>query len=281
MTIHAYYGDISHLKNEQRMFEDLLTQLKLHWEYSEDWIYLFYNTMWSGQEIDVIAFTKEAIIVIDLKNYSGELHGTENGEWSINNLIQVKGGSQINPFVQIRKNKFAVLNWFKSSGLFSNQNLGFISGCIIFNELSSKQLDLSQVAKKWFFVTDIPNSTDTLSKIQSNGISISDTDIQYLINIMKLKEYSWNKNNQPRDINFVISNDNIASLKISQNEPSLLLKYSLNNKLGKQFSEGRIIYILFTTTVVVSLIIAFTIASNMANSGLGGRYILKVMFGKF
>ena len=31
MTIHAYYGDVSHLKNEQKMFEDLLTQLKLHW----------------------------------------------------------------------------------------------------------------------------------------------------------------------------------------------------------------------------------------------------------
>ncbi|WP_228262368.1 MULTISPECIES: nuclease-related domain-containing protein [Acinetobacter] len=84
MTIHAYYGDISHLKNEQKMFDDLLTQLKLHWGNSEDWIYLFYNTMWSGQEIDVIAFTKEAIVVIDLKNYSGNLVGSENGEWLIN-----------------------------------------------------------------------------------------------------------------------------------------------------------------------------------------------------
>lgn len=109
MTIHAYYGDVSHLKNEQKMFEDLLTQLKLHQGNSEDWIYLFYNTMWSGQEIDVIAFTKEAIVVIDLKNYSSNLVGSENGEWQINGELEVQGGSQINPFVQIRKNRFAFL----------------------------------------------------------------------------------------------------------------------------------------------------------------------------
>lgn len=61
------------------MFEDLLTQLKLHWGNSEDWIYLFYNTMWSGQEIDVIAFTKEAIVVIDLKTIQAIWLGRKMG----------------------------------------------------------------------------------------------------------------------------------------------------------------------------------------------------------
>lgn len=270
MTIHAYYGDYSHLKNEQNMFEDLLTQLKLHWEYSEEWIYLFYNTMWNGQEIDVIAFTQDAIIVIDLKKYSGELFGTENGEWLINNEVPVKGGSQINPFVQIRKNKFAVINSFQSSGLFSNQNLGFISGCIIFDELSNKNLELSQVVQKWFYVTDIPNSVDTLSKIKSNGINISSDDITYLISKMKLKEYSWNKDNKPRDIRFIISNDNQnhTTTVISHHQPSLPLKNTLNKVVGKTFHQGKFEYILFILTILISLSVSFMFASKIKNNGL-------------
>lgn len=238
MTIHAYFGDNSQLNKEKLMFEDLLTQLKLNWQYSEDWVYLFYNTMWSGQEIDVIAFTQNSIVVIDLKNYSGDLSGSENGEWLIDQNVQVLGGSQINPFVQVRKNKFAVLNWFQLNGLFSNQNLGFISGCIIFNELSSKNMELSVGVKKWFFVTDIAHSVDTLSNIRSNGIDLSKDDVVYLVDRLKLREYIWDKNKTPRDIRYTLLEDtNVVQDNSFNHIPAVELKYSLEKSLIKNLKS--------------------------------------------
>ena len=278
MTIHAYYGDVSHLKNEQKMFEDLLTQLKLHWGNSEDWIYLFYNTMWSGQEIDVIAFTKEAIVVIDLKNYSGNLVGSENGEWQINGELEVQGGSQINPFVQIRKNRFAVLEWFKSAELFTDQNLGFISGCIILNELSSTQMDLSHSVRKWFYVTDIANSVDTLSRLHTKGISLASDDIVYLVNKLKLKEYSWDQGVAPRERNLIQSDDRDTPSDNSRDQSSAPIKYTLHDQMEKKFKGVLAPYLFFYGTVIICLAIAFHIANGMKGEGVG--YLFSLIFGR-
>lgn len=280
MAIYAYYGDYSQHKNEQLMFNDLLTQLKLHWQYSDEWIYLFYNTMWSGEEIDVIAFTQHAIIVIDLKNYSGDLSGAENGEWLMNSSVAVLGGKQINPFVQVRKNKFAVLEYFQSHGLFSNQKLGYISGCIIFNELKSKQIDLSTKVKRWFYVSDIAHSVDTLSHIKSTDINLAQDDMQYLVKSLSLKEHIWDQHKKPRDICYHFNDDALPTVsKHSHSAPSnLKLKYSLEKKVKSELDVHFKGYIIFCITVIVVLAISYQIALNMQESGLGVFYIHSIFF---
>lgn len=281
MTIHAYYGDYSQHKNEQIMFNDLLCQLKLNWQYSDDWIYVFYNTMWSGQEVDAIAFTRHAIIVIDLKNYSGSLTGAENGEWLIDASTPVLGGSQINPFVQIRKNKFAVLEWFKAQGIFTSQNLGFISGCIIFNELHSRNIELSNNVKKWFYVTDIPHAADALMNISSSGISLAEDDIEYLIGRLKLKRHDWDQTQTPRDIRYPLADEAVASSlsAANQSRPSIALKHSLSRQAERELPSFSSAYLAFFATVGIALFIAFNIASGMQGSGQGPFYILKLFFG--
>lgn len=281
MTIYAYYGDYSQHKNEQLMFNDLLTQLKLQWQYNDEWIYLFYNTMWSGEEIDVIAFTQHSIIVIDLKNYSGDLSGAENGEWIINSSIPVLGGKQINPFVQVRKNKFAVLEYFQSHGLFSNQNLGFIAGCIIFNELSHKHIDLSAKVKRWFYVSDIAHAADQLANIKSTDINLAEDDMQYLVRHLSLKEHRWDQYKQPRDILYDLGDDVLPTVSPnSHSAPShIQLKYSLEKKVKSEIAFYLKEYVSFFITLTVVLTIAYLIAANMQKSGLGIFYIHNILFG--
>lgn len=279
MSIYAFYGDHSQLSNERLMFEQLLTQLKLYWQYSDEWIYLCYNSMWNGQEVDVIAFTRHAILVIDLKNYSGVLDGSENGEWTIDHTVRVKGGSQINPFVQIRKNKFAVLEWFKSHGLFSNQNLGFISGCIIFNELQDKKLDLSSQVRKWFTVTDIPHAADHLSQIRSPGIELEQDDILYLIQQRKLKPYQWDQTQSPREIRYLLENQlSINDDVRPAHMPGRKLKYSLNELIDAELPSTRYLYLAFISTLLFALCVAFYLAMNMYASGRGGFYLHDLLF---
>ncbi|WP_162368834.1 nuclease-related domain-containing protein [Acinetobacter cumulans] len=118
------------------MLDSFLNQLQLDWATENKWIYIIYNAIWDGQEIDMVCFTEHAIVVADFKNYTGKLGGKENGPWTMltpsDEMIEVKGGNQLNPFVQIRKNKYVVMEWLNAQQFFSQDNLGFISGAIFF-----------------------------------------------------------------------------------------------------------------------------------------------------
>jgi len=60
-------------------------------------------------QIDALLITANVVCIIDFKNYSGEIilpfaDNFEYGKW-INNGDQIKGGSTINPFIQLRNQK--------------------------------------------------------------------------------------------------------------------------------------------------------------------------------
>ena len=61
-------------------------------------------------QIDALLITERVVCIIDFKNYSGliNLPGSNNfefGIWTTNNGEQVKGGSSINPFIQLNNQK--------------------------------------------------------------------------------------------------------------------------------------------------------------------------------
>lgn len=192
--IHCYFGDYSSHKNEVTMLNRFLSQLQLDWNEPEEWIYVIFNAMWNGEEIDVVCFTPHAIIVADLKNYDGHLSGGENGHWEINTgteIIEVKGGGQINPYVQIRKNKFSVINWIKSNRFFSNSQVDHVTAMLIFNELETCKIDVPPKVQRWLQISDIPHSSGDLSKLHNPQIQLDETEVQALIQKIKLQPYTW------------------------------------------------------------------------------------------
>lgn len=202
--IHCYFGDYSSHKNEVTMLNRFLSQLQLDWNDPEDWIYVIFNAMWNGEEIDVVCFTPHAIIVADLKNYTGKLSGGENGSWEINTgseIIEVKGGGQINPYVQIRKNKFSLINYLKNNNLFSNSQVDHVSAILIFSELESCEIDVPSKVQRWLHISDIPHSSADLNRLHNPQIQINEEEIQALIKNMKLQSYQWQAG-QISDIRF-------------------------------------------------------------------------------
>ena len=196
MTIKCFYGDYSSHENEQKMLDQFLTQLEPRYRDSDEWVYVIYNTMWNGQEVDLVCLTAHSIIVCDLKNYSGNLQGQENGEWLIttqnNETIIVKGGGQINPFVQVRKNRYAIMDWFSNEKLLESENIGHIAGLIMFSEITEIDLKLSRSVKQWFHVSDLSHTEFTLNHIHSNEINITPSDADLIVKTLNLQEYNWN-----------------------------------------------------------------------------------------
>lgn len=208
MSINCFFGDYSTHANEQRMLNQLLSQLQAYWGEQHSWIYLIYNAMWNGQEIDLVCITEHAIVVIDLKNYSGALTGQENGEWLMSlpttadqsaqsssadasTAIVVKGGGQINPFVQVRKNRYAVMEWLNQNNLLANENIGHMAGLIVFTEIRALQLQLSHSVNQWFHVTDLPHISHSLANIRSDAIHITESEALDIIQKLNLKPYTW------------------------------------------------------------------------------------------
>lgn len=196
MTIHCYFGDYTSHKNEKKMLDQFLSQLQPVYGGTQDpWIYVIYNAMWNGHEVDVVCITQNSVIVTDLKNYSGMLSGQENGEWLIDTLdgqtIPVKGGGQINPFVQIRKNRYAIMEWLKEANLLQKDNMSHMAGLIVLTELSDLKTKFSHSVNRWFHVSDIPHIASTIGSIHSNEINIHESEASDVIQTLNLQVYDW------------------------------------------------------------------------------------------
>lgn len=98
-------------------------------------------------------------------------------------------------------------------------------------------MDLSHSVRKWFYVTDIANSVDTLSRLHTKGISLASDDILYLVNKLKLKEYSWDQGVAPRVRNLIQSDDRdtqviIVVIKVPlRSNTHYMIKWKRNSKV--------------------------------------------------
>lgn len=132
-------------------------------------------------QIDALLITKHAICIIDFKNYSGQINLPESkdfkqGIWTIDDNTIVKGGSSINPYVQlsVQKSRFEkVLKFHIAHSIQSSDNLNirhadkivcFQQNITINGDIPEKYsnfhiTDKSHYLEKIFDVIDIKNET--------------------------------------------------------------------------------------------------------------------------
>lgn len=124
MGFKAFRGSAFNHSHENQVFNALHDMLSAEWEDRDEQLFLFGNFFVAGKEFDALIVKNNAIIVIDFKNFGGKLTFSENGSWYCDDVV-VKGGNSRNPFLQIRSNKFALLDYVKSGhvNLFLNLTL--------------------------------------------------------------------------------------------------------------------------------------------------------------
>lgn len=191
MVIQAYRTQPYATTHENRIFDALLNKLEEVWGSSEEIVLLLGNFQCQGCEIDAAILKKHSITVIDFKDYGGIINFSENGKWFADE-IEIKGGNKLNPFVQIKNNKFALLKVLEKISFPSgNQpNLGHISGLALFHKpIKFDERQLPPNIERWFHVVDFERVIERLSQITSREISFSNQDLVHLSSSLSIREY--------------------------------------------------------------------------------------------
>lgn len=191
MTFHAYRATAFSHTHENHVFNQLYDLLQQHWGGQHEPLHLLGNFYIDGVEVDALIIKRNAIIVIDFKDYGGSLKFSENGRWLINGN-EVRGGNKSNPYQQIRDNKFQLLNYLKEYVSFqSSPNFGHIAGlCVFHQSIDFDSSSLPHNVSRWFHIADMNSIVRATDAIVSTAINFSDTDIKSIINQLDIPSYS-------------------------------------------------------------------------------------------
>jgi len=191
MPVKAYRNQSFKTTHENRIFDDLFRELKRVFGPEEVEVALLGNFYCSGAEIDAAILMRDSITVVDFKNYGGRISFSENGPWMADK-VEVRGGNKRNPYLQIRDNKFCLLNKLKTLGLPSGRSpeLGHISGMVLFHQpIEFEDRQLPNNVKPWLHVVDFEQATERLSQITSTKIDLTAEDIQFIAQSFDLNSY--------------------------------------------------------------------------------------------
>lgn len=184
------YGQKADRTHENKMLRAFIQALKADWAGSSQNITLIANSMWDGNEVDLVCLLPTAVLIVDFKHYSGHLAGGENGPWRVNG-DEVKGGSKTNPYQQIRDYKFAIIGWLEKQGLLAGQNIGHINGAVVFTGPITGGVDISIKASYWFHTTDLAGSPATLADLASTVLRVTPRDIEAIKQALVVQAFDF------------------------------------------------------------------------------------------
>lgn len=190
MTFQAYRASPFSHAHENHVFNQLYDLLQHNWVEQDQPLHLLGNFYVEGAEIDAMIVKRNAVIVIDFKDYGGNLRFSENGRWSADDK-EVRGGNKTNPYRQIRDNKFQLLNYFKNQIDFqSSPNLGHIAGLCLFHQaIDFDASTLPHNINRWFHICDMKSVIRSTDAIVSSAISFSNADIEAIISKLDVPVY--------------------------------------------------------------------------------------------
>ena len=191
MTVQVYRTQPYTTTHENYIFDSLRKELARAWGDSEDLIILLGNFYCHGSEIDAAILKKNSIIIIEFKDYGGHIRFSENGPWFADD-VNVKGGSKPNPYIQVRDNKFALIDRLNEINFPSHreQNLGHISGLVLFHKpIIFDDSQIPRNIERWFHVVDFHHAIERFHQITSQEINLSNQDLESIVTHLEIPEY--------------------------------------------------------------------------------------------
>lgn len=171
---------------EREQFRFLCEQLKAHYEDSNEFC-VFAGNYNIGCELDALYIKKDAIIVIEFKNYGGKVIANENGEWTCNGKA-IKGGSRKTVLQQARINHSTVKKELKNLGV-SKENVKDVPSLIIFNQPVEITNNLSATNKSWLHITDNEHFLEKLDDITCPHTDLDPLGIVNLAETLNLNSF--------------------------------------------------------------------------------------------
>jgi len=242
MPVKAFLNSRFTTTHENQIFDELIIKLNQRYADSEELVMLIGNFYCEGNEIDAMIVKHDSISVIDFKNYGGKIEFSENDKWKADGT-EIKGGNKRNPYIQIRTNKFAVLDFFKNNkGVFEegNQiNFGHISGIVLFHQsILFENKILPPRISSWFHVCDIEKVSQLIYQITSREINLTEKEVLNIARAFKVNEYYSDANaiKTKSVANSKSTSDTDKILTPSQKNVLKEIETFLQNKEEKVFS---------------------------------------------
>lgn len=171
---------------EREQFRFLCEQLKAHYAKLEDFC-VFAGNYNIGCELDALFIKKDAIIVVEFKNYGGKVVANENGDWICEGKM-IKGGSHKTVLQQARINHSIVKKELKVLGVPSH-NIKDLPTLIVFNQPVEITNKLSATNKSWLHITDNEHFIEKLDDITCPHTDLDPLGIVTLAELLNLNSF--------------------------------------------------------------------------------------------
>ena len=235
MPIKVYRNKFEHV-HENIFFRQLALDLTKLYEKRKEHAVLIGNPVIldeDGNKVapDALFLTSSSFNIIDFKNFEGEitLPATQNFEiegWKRGNIV-VKGGNQVNPYIQLKNHKVKLgdyLNYHKSKFLSkaSKFHTKFIDCIVCFINPVQLKGDIPELERNWFFIKDKNSILSALDDITTTRINLSDGDLERLAHLFSTT--LWNP-------------EEAAPIATESEEQPVEQQYHLTDEQSRIFTE--------------------------------------------
>ncbi len=207
---------ISNYENthENVFFRELNHTLKNEYSEKLGLHILIGNLEVGGHSIDAVFIKDGAIIVIEFKDYTGELTFSENNPWTLKvgkNEIFVSGGSASrNPYQQVkayRRSLFEFLSERKNEILSPNHEIDkwdHVNCIVLFhNSIKYDNYSIPEKINKYFFIEDKNTILNKLNDIYSKYLNFNDSELAKILKVLNITEENIFDANAPIENTFI------------------------------------------------------------------------------
>ena len=252
MPFYVYSGENLEHRHENIQLLKIINSVKDHYRDSEEYCFALINPQFINNDIhrqyDLLLFEKSCISVIEMKNMSGNIHGTlidDKGN-SENLYIETDNANLFLSWDQICHQRSYLLNFmgrnFKKTRQMKEENMFRIDQYWIFNDpINTDNLVIKDPRyEKWLTITTIKDFYNSFFSAKKNHpFNLSEDDIRALAKSkFKLKLRSINKLFTPLVPAIKkLSNDLIELSDQDLDEDFYTLKDEFNNQITKDEFE--------------------------------------------
>ncbi|MBQ0029735.1 MAG: ATP-binding domain-containing protein [Bacteroidales bacterium] len=200
MSLITYEFNRADNAGEISQFRATLPILQEHYQGRNELVlYLSGKLNINGVDVDGLIFKEDAIVLVEFKNYAGNIKAQANGDWfhdseRINGGAKKKDGSSKTVFEQLKINRRALRDGL--AHFTKNENAcNNIQALVVFSSIETLQLDeeFKWGANAWVNVTDIEHMGEELDTIKAKtrsgqSIVITPEDIFEFIRLKGLDE---------------------------------------------------------------------------------------------
>ena len=159
------------------------------------------NVNFGEANLDGLIVKRDAIIIVEFKDYEGNIMARQNGEWCCDGKVIKGGAGGKSVFEQLRKNQRIVRKEIATNGYFTESQRHDIKGLVVFTKLKDYSDDFDRTNKSWIFVSDVDNVGRIMHDITSvdfkdsrtghiTEFGITEEDIFNFLRIMRIDEAS-------------------------------------------------------------------------------------------